>query len=97
MFTIRHIESNGYESLRECQKLWRDSPIAQQADCGCDPGSVGRCMKDGCPRKTHDGPMIAETPSGELLRFETGELFVMNDQGRTVAKYDWHKYYAPNI
>lgn len=58
MFTIRHIQTDGHESIREAKSITSNS-----AD------KVPTVMVD-----------------GETLR--DGTIYVMNEMGRTVAKYD---------
>ena len=71
MLTIRHIETNGYESIETCLRLWREPEDREAKDPDFDRGA-----------------MVADLGGGLLRTFSSGTLFVMNDNGKTVAKYE---------
>lgn len=73
MLTIRHIEPNGYETIYSCHSLWRE-PSPNQ-------------VKTEHPHY-HQGAMVADI-GDDQRRFSSGQLFVMNENGKTVAKYEW--------
>jgi len=73
MFTIRHIEADsGHESLRTAQSVSYDSGDTQSTG---HPGVRGVCALGG----------DADPQYGD--NFSSGEIYVMNEGGATVAVY----------
>ena len=79
MFTIKHVEKNGHESIRQAKMVCRDS-----IDASLTP-------LDGQPFQQN---VYAEV-DGEPLCYGSGDIFVMNDSGKTVAVY--HLGYPPTF
>lgn len=78
MFTVRHIEENGYEGIVQA-KVVNFFPHGE--------GNVGDKTKDTEPPMVVGYECIALTGMDTTNRWSTGEVFVMNEQGKTVARY----------
>jgi hypothetical protein len=76
MLSIKHIEENGCESIRMVTSV-SYSPPGPDAGEGFPRGRVVAFGR----RETEDG-------RDNVSQYGGGHIYVMNDQGSTVAKYD---------
>jgi len=79
MFTIKHIEANGYECIRTC-KIVDFTPIGPDAKLA----TVHAWGPENSGKDTETGE---EYP----LNFQSGKVYVMNEQGATVASWDLYQ------
>jgi hypothetical protein len=63
VFTVRHIDANGHESIREAKSITSNPGGGERIVTCRDAGGIGESFTDGI-------------------------LYVMNEAGKTVAKYD---------
>lgn len=77
MFTLRHIEDNQHESIRQAKWV--------SYDPGFGPSSKGeRGLQYGNAEMDVD-----RQPTVDEGCFASGTVYVMNENGKTVAKYDF--------
>lgn len=73
MLTVKHVESNGYQSVTLAEMVTFDPAIGQNNEY-----PNGQVIAWGVKQPISDG----------CNRYGDGLIYVMNDQGSTVAKYD---------
>lgn len=72
MYSIKHIEENGHESVMAAVSVSYDSKRNELIGYG-SPGPDEGARRDG------------------VIRYASGNVYVMNDQGKTVAVYNLRK------
>lgn len=73
MLTIKHVEKSGHESLTPAETVCFDPAIGEHGEY-----PNGQVCAFGVPHPVSDG----------CDRYSSGIIYVMNDAGRTVSKYD---------
>lgn len=77
MFTVLHEHGDGNEKLKSFYKVIKPEFVP----AGASP--------DGVPRLECNGPPIAPFPSDVFIGdLKGGRVFIMNDRGQTVAKFE---------
>lgn len=77
MFTVRHVESNGHESIRQAKVIWRE------------PAEPGNPLMTGMHDAFFDSQLSELRDGAEPIRYDSGTVYVMNDAGKTVATYNF--------
>jgi hypothetical protein len=76
--TIKHIERSGYESIQCCASV-----TYHPKNTNADRKGAAELIAFGCSMR--GGP----TDEHGVCRYGTGRVFVMNENGATVAMYDF--------
>lgn len=76
MLTIKHVEEDGFEGVRQCKSMSFFPP-------GHSGGSKDKCVV--MLHETEGGD-----PDG-IVQFASGTVYAMNSEGATVARYDLNK------
>jgi len=77
MFTLRHIEDNQHESIRQAKWV------------SYDPGHGNSSSGERCLHYGNAQMDVDREPTVDEGRFASGTVYVMNENGKTVAKYDF--------
>lgn len=82
MFTVKHLSHTGGETLHEATGVSFMSGADMLAE-------YGRGIRDDASKPPPSDDVVwVTTPKGEVQSILGGWVYVMNDHGATVAKYD---------
>jgi hypothetical protein len=73
MLTVKHVEKSGHQSVTPAETVVFDPAVGKNNEW-----PKGQVVAFGVPQPVSDG----------CNRYGTGIVYVMNDHGSTVAKYD---------
>jgi hypothetical protein len=73
MFTVKHVERDGHEGVVQADSVIFDPAVGENNEY-----PKGQVVAFGVPQPTSDG----------CNRYGNGVVYVMNDRGSTVAKYN---------
>jgi hypothetical protein len=73
MLTVKHVERSRHESITTATGVWFDPAVGKNNEY-----PNGQLVAVGVPQPTIDG----------CNRYSSGVIYVMNENGKTVGKYD---------
>lgn len=83
MLTVKQVEENGYEQIHEVTRVWFETEAMQRRAQAI--AQHGGDSPQPVPRDT----LYAAVPGEDHpMQFGSGTIYVMNENGKTVSRYD---------